>query len=343
RNLLDLKAFLNTLLKHAVERVPAEEASILLYNAHTQTLEIPATIGLHAEARLRHSISIHEAEGITHWVFEHKQLARVNNVHRDTQWRELYIEGAFDTVSELDVPLLDGEEVVGVHNFESTKEAAFSQQDEDCLITLAGQVVLAIKNAQDYEREKRLVKEERVLNQISKEITSHLDRAYIFNLILDKAVELTHSSVGSLHLYNPELKDLRMVAEHGVAEEKKGQRQTLDQGIVGYVAAHMQPKNVEDVIQYPWNDIYMKFSPGIRSELTVPMMAGNELRGVLNVESPLPKHFTENDERLLQELADLAVVALQNTERYEQVKREVQRFELWYRAEKELGKLTDLA
>src|SRR5205085_223065 len=49
RNLLDLKAFLNTLLKHALECVPAEEASILLYNDHTQALEIPAAIGLDAE------------------------------------------------------------------------------------------------------------------------------------------------------------------------------------------------------------------------------------------------------------------------------------------------------
>ncbi|MFL5624112.1 MAG: sensor histidine kinase, partial [Ktedonobacteraceae bacterium] len=45
---------------------------------------------------------------------------------------------------------------------------------------------------------------------------------------------------------------------------------------------------------------------------------------------------------LLQGLADMAVVALQNAERYEQAKREAQRFELLYQAGQELGKITNL-
>ena len=65
--------------------------------------------------------------------------------------------------------------MLGVLNFESTKEGAFHQEDEDFLLTLAGQAVLAIKNAQAYEREKRLAEEGRVLNEISKEITGQLD------------------------------------------------------------------------------------------------------------------------------------------------------------------------
>ena len=78
------------------------------------------------------------------------------------------------TLSELDVPILDEEEVIGVLNFESTREGAFSQEDEDFLQTLAGQAVLAIRNAQAYEREKRLAEEGRVLNEISKEIINQL-------------------------------------------------------------------------------------------------------------------------------------------------------------------------
>jgi len=73
-------------------------------------------------------------------------------------------------------------------NFESTKEGAFQQEDQDFLQTLAGQAVLAIKNAQAYEREKRLAEEGRVLNQISKEIISQLDLNYVFDLILKKGI-----------------------------------------------------------------------------------------------------------------------------------------------------------
>ena len=318
---LDLESLLNTLLRLAYEHVHADEASLLLYNPRIQSLEIQAARGPHAETRKGYTISLQETRFITRWTLENKKPARVDNVHQDPQWRELYISTTSETISELDVPLLDGEETVGVLNVESTREGAFNQQDEDFLLTLAGQAVLAIKNAQAYEREKRLVEEGRVLKQISQQITSQLDPAYVFDLILEKALELTHSTLGSLHLYDPDLNDLRMAAERGVAEDKKGKRQGLHEGIVGHAAGDRRSFNVPDVSQSPWKEIYVEFIPGTRSELAVPMLARNELHGVLNVESPNPNNFSERDERLLQGLADLAVVALQNAQAYEREKR----------------------
>jgi len=318
---LDLKSLLNTLLKLACEQMPADEASVLLYNSRMQALEVLAAIGPHADTRRPRTVPLQETKGITRWVLEHKKPARVDNVHRDPQWRDLYMQAVADTVSELDVPLIDGEEVVGVINFESTREGAFNQQDEDFLLTLAGQAVLAIKNAQAYEREKRLKEEGQVLSQISKEITSQLDPAHVFDLILEKALKLTHSTLGSLHVYDAEMNELLMVAERGVAEDKKGKRQSLDAGIVGNTARTKQLLNVADVSQPPWDKIYVEFIPGTCSELAVPMLAGNELRGVLNIESPHPNNFSEGDERLLKGLADLAVVALQNARAYEREKR----------------------
>jgi GAF domain-containing protein len=339
---LDLESLLNTLLKLAYEQVPAEEASILLHNRRKLVLEIPAAIGSHAEDRRKQTISLQESKGITGWVLEHKQSARVDNVHSNPKWRDLYITGAPETVSELDVPLLDGGEVVGVLNFESTREAAFSEEDEDFLTTLAGQAVLAITKMQAYEREKRLAQEGQVLNEVSKEITGQLDYVRVFDLILTKALALTTSMLGTLHLHHPGLNTLRLVARHGEVQEEKYDLLEMDRGIVGHVATHKQMLNIGDVTQYPWNDIYLVLFPDVRSQLAVPMLAGDELRGVLSVESPNLDQFTESDERLLQGLADLAVVALQNAERYEQARKEAQRFALWHKAEQELNKIADL-
>src|SRR5439155_9599688 len=96
--------------------------------------------------------------------------------------------------------------------------------------------VIALQNAQVYEREKRLLAEAQVLNEISKEITIQLDHVRVFNLILEKALELTGSTTGTLELYDPERNDLWMAAERGVVKERKGQRLSLDRGVVGYVA-----------------------------------------------------------------------------------------------------------
>src|SRR5205807_7356365 len=123
--------------------------------------------------------------------------------------------------------------------------------------------------------------------------------------------------------YDPDKHDLWMAAERGVAQDKKGQRQGLHQGIVGDVARHKRLLNV-DLSQSPWNDANLDFIPGTRSELAVPMLAGDDLRGVLNIESTLPNNFNERDERLLQGLADLAVIALQNAKASERQKRLVE-------------------
>ncbi len=339
---LDLESVLRTLLRLAHEHVPTEEASILLHNPKTRVLETAIAIGRHAEASRTQSIFLQETKGITRWVVEHKKPVRIENIRRDLPWRDLHLPVAEDIISELDVPLLDGEEVIGVLNFESTREAALSQADQDFLITLAGQAVLAIKNAQAFEREKRLVTEARVLNEISKEITSQLDLTHIFDLILEKALELTHSTLGSLHLFNSDLKELKIVAERGVVEEKKGQPQKLGQGIVGYVAKHKQLLNV-DLSQPPWSDVNLDLFPGTRSELVVPMLAGVDLLGVLNVESLSPNNFSESDEHLLKGLADLAVIALQNAQAYERERRFAAESQVLNEISKEIISQLDLA
>src|SRR5260221_11334321 len=178
------------------------------------------------------------------------------------------------TCSELVVPMLAGNDLRGVLNVESLSPNNFTESDERLLKGLADLAVVALQNAQAYEREKRLAAEAQILNEISQEITSQLDLNRVFNLILENALELTHSTLGSLHLYEPHLDELRMVAERGVAMDKKGQRLRLDQGIVGYVAKSKQLLNVEDVTQQPWYEIHMEIILGTRSELAVPMLAG---------------------------------------------------------------------
>src|SRR5260370_3614683 len=98
------------------------------------------------------------------------------------------------TCYELVVPMLAGNDLRGVLNVESPNLNNFSESDERLLQGLADLAVVALQNAQAYEREKRLAAEALVLNQISKEITSQLDLVRVFDLILEKALVLTHSN-----------------------------------------------------------------------------------------------------------------------------------------------------
>lgn len=93
-----------------------------------------------------------------------------------------------------------------------------------------------------------------------------------------------------------------------------------DQGIIGWVAAHRRPACVADILKderyYP-HDLL----PDTRSELALPLEMGNQLLGVLDMESARPGAFHENDVPFMQLLADQAAIALHNARLYQQVNR----------------------
>lgn len=311
-NLADL---LQKILEQAVSRVKAATiASVLLYHPRRQELRVETAIGRGRERWLGRTLRLNE-RGITVQAFEQKRLIMVPDVHA-LEWREIFLDIDAGTRSELDVPLLDGERVLGVLNFESTEPNAFTEQDIRFLSTLAGQAVLAVRQAQALETQKRLAEERETLIRLGKELTRRLENQ-VLKLIVERALENTHADAGGLALLDTDRKNLFVAAEVGNSNEKPGRLIPLDKGVIGFMMTQGLPKlNIGDVTRDSLKDIYLPVIPDTRSELAVSLFAGRELKGVLNIESREPDHFDERDERFIEALADFAVIAIQNAERY---------------------------
>jgi GAF domain-containing protein len=84
-------------------------------------------------------------------------------------------------------------------------------------------------------------------------------------------------------------------------------------GIVGYVTAHGQARIALDV---GFDAVYFDNPdlPETRSEIALPLIARGELLGALDVQSTEPAAFSEEDVEVLQLLADLIAVAIQNAQ-----------------------------
>lgn len=65
------------------------------------------------------------------------------------------------------------------------------------------------------------------------------------------------------------------------------------QGVCGAAAASREPQRVDDVLAFPG---HIACDSASRSELVVPILAGNELVGVLDLDSPIPGRFDKEDE-----------------------------------------------
>jgi GAF domain-containing protein len=246
------------------------------------------------------------------WAFLNRKPVRVADVRTDPIWHDLYLPVADGAVSELDVPLVSGEAVLGVINFVGTQVGQFTEADERFLVALAGQAVLAIQNAQAYEQARRDADDRQAINAVSRAMIGQLDLAHVFDQILVQALRVTNSDFGTLHLYDPEQHDLELVAERGVLPAQRNRRIKVGEGIIGPVAEERILLNVPDVTKPPWSERHIPDIPDIRAELAAPLLEGDQLRGVINIEHQNAGHFDERAERLLLALADLAVIAIQN-------------------------------
>jgi len=96
---------------------------------------------------------------------------------------------------------------------------------------------------------------------------------------------------------------------------------TLDEGICGKVVRTGQSVLLGDVEQEP---AYIEVTPGIQSELCVPIKIQGQVIGVVNVESRKPDAYSKADERLLNTVAGTMATAIERLRLFETSQRRLQ-------------------
>ena len=91
----------------------------------------------------------------------------------------------------------------------------------------------------------------------------------------------------------------------------------ISHGITGWVAEHGQSLRLGNVRQ---DARYYAMRENIQSELCVPLGIGDQVIGVINVESVRPDAYTENDQRVLETVAAQIAVAIQNARLLEETR-----------------------
>ena len=81
----------------------------------------------------------------------------------------------------------------------------------------------------------------------------------------------------------------------------------LDRGVCGAAARDRATQRVDDVHAFPG---HIACDAASRSEIVVPLVHGGELVGVLDIDSPRPSRFDEDDQRGVEAIAAAFVEAL---------------------------------
>lgn len=88
------------------------------------------------------------------------------------------------------------------------------------------------------------------------------------------------------------------------------------QGIVGFVTGKKKPRIALDVGE---DAVHFQnpYLPETRSEMALPLIAGGELLGVIDVQSKIPSAFQQDDIEVLQVLANQIAIAIQNAQLFQ--------------------------
>jgi signal transduction histidine kinase len=154
------------------------------------------------------------------------------------------------------------------------------------------------------------------LHRASSLISSRTNLDKTLQEILTIGLDLTAAQYGSLEFYDRQRNELvvrALVGSHDrlVSAEPLPVNET---SVIGWVARHRQSIRIDNLREAPWRDIYqpLPVGPEMSSELAVPLVgASGRLEGVINIESPRPNAFSQQDQQLLEALATHAVIAVQ--------------------------------
>lgn len=292
--------------------------AILLLNDRTNDLRMRFQIGHTPEVeRLR----IRMGKGVVGEAAQRREPVMLNDVTK----AENYINANPDVRSELAVPLIVKNRVIGVIDIQSEQVGYFRPEHQRMLMLTASRIGQAIENARLYTRASRQAQTLAVLNEISRELTSILN----LDTLLEKVGQLLRRVMDyqmfTILLLNEQedILEIRYSTRFGEPNPDLAPVPS-NRGLVGAAIAERKLINVGDVRKDPR---YVMVNPESRSEMVVPLIYKNRIIGVLDLEHTRTNYFNEEHERTLVTLAAQIAIAIMNARLYQRVARQEQRLE----------------
>jgi len=234
------------------------------------------------------------------------------------------------TRSEMALPLLRGDTVIGALTVQSEQEAAFTEDDIITLQSMADQLAIAIDNARQHTQNVQLLRaaerRARLLEaaaEVGHGVTSILDMKELMNQVVDIICDAYGFYFACVYL----------IDETGgwlVARAARGEagRQMLEAGhrlkvggksMNGTVAVQGKARIAQNVDDDP---VHFKnpLLPDTRAEMVLPLLVSGQIIGTLTVQSTQRDAFSEDDITSLQTMADQLAIAINNARLLEELK-----------------------
>jgi GAF domain-containing protein/DNA-binding NarL/FixJ family response regulator len=317
---LDLEAVLSQVVKFAVRLTSADEGYLLLIDDTSSNLYLRAQANLGVEETKDFWIKVDDSiSGYVVQTGEPITLSRESN--------SLKVKTGLTVYSLVNVPVKVGQEVIGVLGADNRyQRRAFSEDDQKLLSALADWAAIAIQNARLYATTKEFSRDLKLINNVSRLVSSTLDVEQIPQLLIQRTAEIFEAECGSLALVSKEKGGVIFQAAYdGQGNEIKSLKDFLmpfGEGIIGLVAQTGNPHIVNNAQEDPgWSPLADRLTGfTTKKVIAVPLIAEREILGVIELLNKRDGDFSQRDLELLSLVASSAAIAIKNARQYAALK-----------------------
>lgn len=306
---LDLEHVLHLALDQALATLPADAGSIYLADDAQTKLDL-------AVARQLPNAAIHPdehyqfGEGIAGRCAAQKQTLSVANLGEEPAARAARL-------SQVSVPLIAQDRVVGVLNVNRAGARQFSEADAALLRAIAASVAIAVDHARLFgsleERIQARTAELAALHRIAQAGNRSLDLDAVLRATLAELIQTTGVRGGWVSLLDHATQQLSVLARVGVS-------QILAEKLCGAAALPSQARSLAIAEVDP----HLQEDRGdIRSICCVPLIAAEQTIGALGLVSDQAERFGETEMRWLLTAGNTIALAARNAQAHAAVARQV--------------------
>jgi diguanylate cyclase (GGDEF)-like protein len=306
----DLDEVLQRILVIARDYFHLQNVAILLLDKDTKQLCTRSQIG--GEQGFD-DVRVAIGTGLIGTAAKQKRPLYVPDFTKDTR----YIPWGKKTRSELAIPLMVRDEMVGVLDCQSENPEHFDPETVDLLTLFSTQASMALQNARLHSLERRRASQLEAINAIARETTVVLDVKDLLSKACEKIQKAFQVSHVSMLLKDDE--DLVLRAHHGNLTPRFPEGGSLPAGAGLWGRALRETKTLieNDVRTAPdYVGIYLETG----SRMCIPLVSFGQTLGVMVLDSAQPGAFSVSDIQSLESVADICATATQNAHYVERVK-----------------------
>lgn len=315
---LDLNQVLDQILQQALSMVDGQDAHIFLVEDHDLTFGAARWIGDSQSKVFKQP----RKDGITYSVARSGLRIVVEDVNSHPLFQNWQWGGAI-----IGLPIRVGEQIVGVMNVAYDAPHKFSKAEIRVLELMADQAAIALENANLFKRMDAERQRVSFLYDVAREVGSSLSLRTTVKQATERITKNLGGYFGSGFVYHEEKNVLKPSCLFSSESEEavtwnQLREIRMGEGIEGWVAQEQRYLLLEDFrADERWANIGVEIPEEVRSLVSVPLLSGSDLYGVITILSEEP--FDQSQINLIEAVSRQVGLALSNAASYQSLQRKL--------------------